>query len=58
MGGMEESRSVVAPAAALLPSAERNPLIRSKPRMDGAPGVREIHAEKRLLMQTLWWIVK
>jgi hypothetical protein len=38
MGGIEESNLVVAPAASLRPSAERNPLIRMKPRMNGAPG--------------------
>ena len=37
-GGMEEGRLVAAPAASLRPSAERNPLIREKPRMNGAPG--------------------
>jgi hypothetical protein len=35
---VEEGSSVVAPAAALRPSAEWNPPIRMKPRMDGAPG--------------------
>jgi len=37
LGGAEEGRLVVAPAAALRPSAERNPSIRMKPRMNGAP---------------------
>jgi hypothetical protein len=36
MGGIEESNLVVAPAAPLRPSAEREPLIRMKPRMNGA----------------------
>jgi hypothetical protein len=35
---MEEGNSVVSPAASLRPSAEWNPLIREKPRMNGAPG--------------------
>jgi hypothetical protein len=39
VGGVEEGRLVVAPAASLRPSAEWNPLIREKPRMNGAPGV-------------------
>jgi hypothetical protein len=39
MGGIEEGNLVVAPAASLRPSAERNPLIRLKPRMNGAPGI-------------------
>ena len=41
-GGVEEGSSVVAPAAALRPSAEWNPPIRMKPRMDGAPGTRPL----------------
>jgi hypothetical protein len=39
-GGVEEGRLVVAPAASLRPSAERNPPIRMKPRMDGAPATQ------------------
>ena len=35
--GVEEGRLVAAPAAPLGPSAEWNPPIRMKPRMDGAP---------------------
>ena len=38
MGDAEAGRLVAAPAASLRPSAERNPLIREKPRMNGAPG--------------------
>ena len=37
-GWWEEGRLVAAPAASLRPSAERNPLIRVKPRMNGAHG--------------------
>jgi len=48
MGDAEEGRLVAAPAASLRPSAERNPLIREKPRMNGAPGAESRSRYKAL----------
>jgi hypothetical protein len=52
MGGIEESNLVVAPAASLRPSAERNPLIRMKPRMKGAPGTQTQCEDSTVLLQS------